>query len=258
MSEWHNYGDVNCAEHGGILLRQRDNSCDYDFVEVRPVDDASERMYAVSGYLFIDDYTDEEKKKEICEVAGIAPDFFTENNLMDYACEVIEYYGGEQLDGRPIIHDSAAVEHNDIDRELRTQNFVLKQELYDYLNDIGFEIENPELKEAMAYTNEELADTIEDFMYANGDYDLSKDDDLNKWFSREGDRSETVDNLTAALNDKSGAGLKEIKNYFDYTVKNDISAADEQLNKAVMIQKVLNSKSDSLNLSKDKSDNERV
>lgn len=138
MEKWENYGDVNFAEYGGILLRQAfENDKDsYDFVEVLTNDEGA---YVVNT--------------GIIDVSALDPSVYTDNveetSPMEIAANAIQYYGGEQISG----------EYGQV---------MTKQDLYDYLAGIGFECENKEVAEIDSV--EYLGDRIEEYLANCKDY----------------------------------------------------------------------------------------
>lgn len=237
MSKWENYGDVNFAEYGGILLKQgydaeqypRLKGC-YDFIQVCETDDF--RKFAITGSIDIGDY--ESKRDEILQSTGIRPSEYS-NPDEAFAFAVVDYYGGEQLDGRPIIQDAIGAKNENI------PYLVIKSELCDWLNEVGFDVTNEELQRVQAMDNKELANEIEDFMYDRGEYDYPTDEYV-KWIDKEGDRSKTVDNIEKAL-EKGKNDLIDLKIY----IKGEIAAMsqkDELLDFAVILDKVLDERSD--------------
>lgn len=138
---WTNYGDVNFAEYGGILLRktyseeelQKYPNLDsyYDFVELR--EGEKDVYYLTFGEVDVDNYT--YKNNQSIEKSEIP---------MDRARNIIEYYGGIQMCGG------------------ECTEALTKQEVYVRLNELGFKCENEELKEITE--PEELFDLIDDFL----------------------------------------------------------------------------------------------
>lgn len=93
MSEWNNYGDVNFAEYGGIMVRQSENcENDYEFFELQVGD---ENKYAFHGTVCnIIDYADENVIKDVAADFGYdnVQDFIKENPERAVV-ELVESYG---------------------------------------------------------------------------------------------------------------------------------------------------------------------
>ena len=252
MSEWVNYGDTNFVEEGGILLKATERLTEFEFIDVSATED--HRMLAVSGMVDIADYQDAEKKASICDTIGQDPEYFNDNNPMDYACAVVEYYGGQKLGGSPIINDSIAYDESEYKPDgfgyNPTTYMVTKQELCCYLNDVGFETKNEELDKYMSYDKRELADSIEDFMFDRGEYDYSESDRI-PWLKDckepyelaenvellNDDRAEAVSHIEKSLN-AGGKDFALLIDYFDDQIR-ICSPADELREKASIFKECL-------------------
>ena len=240
MSEWKNFGDVNFAEDGGILLKAVKDTPDndsFEFVEVYPLEE-DHMKYGNTGIVCVSDYMD--KKDDILECTGILPAInpLYESYNEGLAFAIIEYYGGPQLGGSPLINDSAIRDDNNP----KGQYFIMKSELSEYLNNIGFENTDEELKHFLECSNKELAREITDFIDI-WEEDMMEGDEEDIPFivideEEEYDSDATCDNIEKILDKNDSDDIKNLINYLNISIS-DMMPEDGLIQKGAYAVKAL-------------------